>query len=554
VKTKESPLALSLRTGLMLAFIAAVSFAFWHPLQSEESIHIQHLSKLAAENTRTVIAGEMRSHLLAQVRLAQICGFEENLTKREWKSYAKLFVAHHPGYLALQLVDSNDRVRLSFGQGEDGSGSDALLAAHGALRPALQESRRQRDVILTPAFVLRNGGTGHGVVAPIYTRDQLTGFMIAVFDDQKALEDMLADQAERGYAISVVEGNEQVYMMPDSNPQNKERWQEEAELSLPGTTWNIRVWPKSNLLGMVRSKLPQLALVTGALIGLLLMVALDCSRTGYVKRRELRRTRDQLEIRVRDRTAELKALHVKLEAEVFDRKLSEEEFFARLLRVRDEEQRRIARELHDGTTQTLAALAIDLERLREVIALGDSPRAQRLLSQSSDLTEEAIADLRTVSYLLHPPILDALGLEAVIPSYVAGFSRRSGINVNFNVQPELGRLPQEVKRTVFRILQEALTNIHRHSESSTAEIVVWRDENQVVLQIVDHGRGIPIGILDSGMNPSAFIGIGIAGMRERVWQLNGCLDIESTDHGTSIKVTLPLETSESPRTVGIVGT
>src|SRR5467141_147501 len=96
LKTKESPLALSLRTGLMLAFIAAVSFAFWHTLQSEESIHIQHLSKLAAENTRTVIAGEMRSHLLAQVRLAQICGFEENLTKREWKSYAKLFVAHHP--------------------------------------------------------------------------------------------------------------------------------------------------------------------------------------------------------------------------------------------------------------------------------------------------------------------------------------------------------------------------------------------------------------------------------------------------------------------------
>ena len=138
--------------------------------------------------------------------------------------------------------------------------------------------------------------------------------------------------------------------------------------------------------------------------------------------------------------------------------------------------------------------------------------------------------------------------------YVAGFSSRSGINVRLNVQPELGRLPQEVELALFRIFQEALTNIHRHSESSTAEIVLSRDENQVVLQITDHGRGIPVGILESGMNPPGFIGIGIAGMRERVWQLKGCLDIQSADHGTSIKATLPVEISESPRTVGVVGT
>ena len=305
---------------------------------------------------------------------------------------------------------------------------------------------------------------------------------------------------------------------------------------------------------MVRSKLPQLALAKGAMIGLLLVLALDFTRTGYVKCQVLRRTRDQLEIRVRDRTAELKALHEKLEAEVFDRKQSEEEFFARLLRVRVEEQRRIARELHDSTTQTLAALAIDLERLRKVVARGDSPKAQKLLSQCCDLTEEATAELRTISYLLHPPILDGLGLEGVLPRYVAGFSSRSGINVKLNLQPELGRLPQEVELTLFRIFQEALTNIHRHSESSTAEIVLSRDENQVVLQITDHGRGIPVGILELGMNPPAFIGIGIAGMRERVWQLKGCLDIQSADHGTSIKATLPVETSESPTTVGIVGT
>ncbi len=550
---KKSPVKLLLRTGLMLAIIGAISFAFWFPLRIAEHAHIRRLVKLETHNARTVIADEMRSHLLAQVRLAQVCSLEENLSKKEWESYARLFIAHHPGYLALQFLDVDDRVRLSFNQSQESSALAPLLAAGGSLKTALQESGPKRDVILTPAFALGDGSTGHAAVAPIYDGDRLSEIMIAVFDDQKVLEDILASQADQGYGISVVEGNREVYRIVDANSENQQ-WQEDDELRLPGPTWNVRVWPKANLLGTLQSKLPQLALATGSLIGLLLVVGFDFAQTRHVKARELRRTGDQLAMRVQERTTEVNTLREKFEAVVGVLKRSQEDLSGKLLQLRDEEQRRIARELHDGTTQLLAALAIDLEKLREVVARGDNLKAQKLLAQSCELTEQATSELRTITYLLHPPILDDLGLKGVLPWYVAGFSSRSGIRVDLDLQPDLGRLPQEVELTLFRILQEALTNIHRHSGSSAAEIAVTQAESQVTLQITDYGCGIPTEIVESGLNQQAFLGIGIAGMRERVRQLEGCLDIESTDRGTSIKVTLPIKTSRSPTLKAIAAT
>jgi len=302
------------------------------------------------------------------------------------------------------------------------------------------------------------------------------------------------------------------------------------------------------------SKLQGLSLFSGSLIGLLLVVALNLARTGHAKSRVLRLIRERLKIRVRELTAELRELHQQFQTEISIFEQTQREFSGQLLRLRDEEQRRIARELHDGTTQMIAALAIDLERIREVVARGNSLKAQELLVESRELAEQASAELRTISYLRHPPMLDNLGLEGVLPVYVTGFSSRSGISVNLSIQPELGRLPAELELTLFRVLQEALANIHRHSRSSTAEIALCRAENQVTLQISDQGRGIPAKILESLMNRQAFIGIGIAGMRERVRQLEGSLDIESDNHGTSIKVTLPIKTNSSPKMKAIAAT
>jgi signal transduction histidine kinase len=209
--------------------------------------------------------------------------------------------------------------------------------------------------------------------------------------------------------------------------------------------------------------------------------------------------------------------------------------------LRDEEQRRIARELHDSTVQLLGALAIDIEKVQRLVPHGDSAKAQMLLAQSSELVERATAELRTLSHLLHPPILDDLGLEAVLPWYAAGFSERSGIQVEVEVQADIGRLPRELELTLFRIVQEALTNIHKHSGSPTARLAVSADAHQVTLQVHDRGCGIPAGVFQPGTHSRAVVGVGLAGMRERVRQLGGRLEITSGGEGTSIRAILPTQ-------------
>jgi PAS domain S-box-containing protein len=259
---------------------------------------------------------------------------------------------------------------------------------------------------------------------------------------------------------------------------------------------------------------------------------------------ELRRAHDELESRVQERTAELQSTNKKLEVEVHERRQAEEslrELTGRLLQLRDEEQRRIARDLHDSTAQILGALAIDLERVQQLVPKGNSLKVRKLLAQCSELAERATSEIRTLSYLLHPPILDDLGLECVLPWYAAGFSSRSGIQANVDVQPNLGRFPQEVELTLFRIVQEALTNIHRHSGSPSADITVFRDANQVTLQIEDHGCGISPEILGPLAGARTLVGVGIPGMRERVRQFGGSLEIASGGNGTTIKTILPTD-------------
>lgn len=542
MKRRRSLSGLLLKAALVIVVAAAVSCAFWYPIQRAQRAHIHRLTRFAAQVVRTHIADAIRSQLLAQIQVAQVCGLEETLSQREWDSYASLFLAHHPGYLALLMTDNAYQVRLSF----SGAGAqpylDALYASAGPLEQTLREDPDNRDALLTNAIFLRNGTSGHGVVAPIGRGGNHRGFVIAVFDDQKLLDDALTDQDGQGYGLALFENDRELYRSPGDDPGTEKRWGEDEELALSAITWHVRVWPQASLVGEVEPRLPYFALLAGGAIGMLLATTLILASTAYVKSRELGRARDQLELRVQERTSQLESLNSTLQAEVRERTLAEQsvrDLSGRLLQLRDEEQRRIARELHDSTAQIVGALAINLERLLEVVASGNLAKARTLLAQSSDLAERATAELRTMSHLLHPPILDDLGLEGALPWYTRGFSSRSGVAVNLDMQPELGRLPREVELTFYRITQEALTNIYRHSGSPTADLAVSQANGEVTLLIADHGRGIPSEILASGHNSRAVVGIGIAGMRERVRQINGRLEIKTNGNGTCIKVVLP---------------
>jgi len=214
----------------------------------------------------------------------------------------------------------------------------------------------------------------------------------------------------------------------------------------------------------------------------------------------------------------------------------------RLMHAQDDERRRIAQMLHETAAQDLAALKMHLARLRRTAShLSDTDR--EALTESISLAEQAITEIRTLSYLLHPPFLDETGLLSALRWCAAGFAERSGITVDVELPDSFERLPLDTETALFRIVQESLTNIHRHAGSETARILLHRDPETLLLEIEDRGHGIPETLLRHIMNGGGIVGVGIAGMSERIEQLGGRLEIESSDHGvtgTTVRVRLPL--------------
>jgi PAS domain S-box-containing protein len=247
----------------------------------------------------------------------------------------------------------------------------------------------------------------------------------------------------------------------------------------------------------------------------------------------LRTANDDLEKKVTERTAAL-------EAEISERKRAEEslqELTGRLLRTQDEERRHMARELHDHAGQILSVLGMNLSALQNNVRQ-ENPRASRLAAESFQLAEDLSREIRTLSYLLHPPLLDESGLTSALQWYVDGFSQRSNIKVELDLAHELGRLPKELELVIFRVVQEGLTNVHRHSGSSSAKIQLKRAGGVVHCEISDAGKGI-----DPGRQREltmAKAGVGIRGMEERVRQFRGTFEIHSDPQGTKVRVTLPL--------------
>ena len=208
----------------------------------------------------------------------------------------------------------------------------------------------------------------------------------------------------------------------------------------------------------------------------------------------------------------------------------------RLLRLQDEERRRLARELHDSTAQSIAALALELA----VVSRSSlSPRARHALTEAERLADQSARELRTLSYLLHPPLLDEMGLASALRGYIDGFSKRSGIEVHLDMPEDIQRLPREVETTVFRIVQESLTNVHRHAASPTARVRLALEPEGIRLEVADQGRGMAPHETNGAPDLEHQLGVGIAGMKERVRQLGGQLELDSTDTGVTVRAILP---------------
>jgi signal transduction histidine kinase len=242
-----------------------------------------------------------------------------------------------------------------------------------------------------------------------------------------------------------------------------------------------------------------------------------------------KQARNELESRVEERTLQLQRAHETL------RVLS-----GRLIKAQDDERRRVARELHDSAGQYLSAIQMNLSAIaREFTGKSESLRAR--LDDSIELVDRCTSEIRTLSYLLHPPLLDELGLTSALSWYVEGFSKRSGIEVTFDAPGEAARYSPELETAVFRIVQQSLANIHRHSGSKVARIRMINCADHLAIEISDEGCGFAPEILSKFRQSGQLPGVGVSGMRERINSLRGTLDIVSDGSGTTVSVKLPVQ-------------
>jgi PAS domain S-box-containing protein len=238
--------------------------------------------------------------------------------------------------------------------------------------------------------------------------------------------------------------------------------------------------------------------------------------------------------------------------DIHDQKTAEEkarraDVSFQLMKIQDEERRHIARELHDTAGQTLTVLGLHLAELVQ-LAGQSAPELAREAKQIEDAVQQLHREIRTASYLLHPPLLDEAGLNSAIGWYVEGLLERSGLDVHLDISPEVGRLPRDMELVIFRLVQECLTNIHRHSGSKTASIGISRKSEQVTLDIRDQGRGMsPERLAEIHAGRS---GVGTRGMRERLLQFEGTVNFESSTSGTRVFATIPIPKAGSPEEQG----
>ncbi len=251
----------------------------------------------------------------------------------------------------------------------------------------------------------------------------------------------------------------------------------------------------------------------------------------------------------KSRQEELAKINDILKAEIAERERVESalrQLSGRLLSLQDEERRRIARDLHDSTAQTLSALALNLASIQSQKDMQGDPRTLELLARSLALAERASEEIRNLSHLLHPPLLDQVGLIAAIEWHSMRVREASGIEINLDLPVDLKRLPEDIEIALFRILQESLENVRRHSGSPAARVSLIRHEEEIVLEVKDQGHGASPGVLTNAGQNVARVGVGVAGMRERLRQLGGRLEIESGHLGTTVRAIIPVREAGHP--------
>ena len=510
---------------LVVAIVSVTAtLVVWRALRKQEHVQVERVVKLATYSIEADMVADMDIRIRDLADLARLWQIRDQPSKQEFETRATLYISHVPGCVAIGWISPENALKWVVPVDGDIYLRQLLAISSESVRNKLQSTLQTRSPLVTPTIVLLQDERVVPVWVPVFAGDQFEGFIVGVFRVHPLLDDITSDHSDLGYEVVVTEARRPIYILSNAIPENE--WAQEAKIELPGTEWRLRIWPGAKVFP------DTLPLSRVVLLGGLIM-SLQLSLTAFLGLRE------------RNTAKRIDAVNRELTAENAERRRAEESLHrlsGRLLSLQDEERRRIARELHDSTAQLLYGLTIKLKLLSESLVSSPSQETQAL-SESMQMADQCVRDIRTISYLLHPPSLDELGLAPALRSLAKGFTERSGIKVDLSLPEDLGRLPRDVETALFRIVQEGLSNVHRHSGSKTARIKVFNAGGEIVLVISDDGKGFPPEILVT----SAGLGVGIAGMRERARQLGGRLEIHSSSVGTEVMAILPSQYEKTIR-------
>jgi signal transduction histidine kinase len=517
----------SLRLPLLVAVVTvAATLVLWHALRGQERAQTERVVKLATYSIRADMIADMNIRILGLVRLAMLWEIWEKPRENEFRLHTSLYISHEPGCVAVGWVTPDLDIKWEVPVDGDVAIRRVTLSAQGEQRHLLNSSLQTHEAIVGHSVQVSQEERFLPVWVPIFEKNSFQGYIVGVFRVHTLLDDITSDHADLGYEVVVVEGQDPIYYLSSAIPKNN--WAQETTVPLPGAKWGLQIWPSTKALPDTYP-LSQVVLLGG------IFVALQLTLTVYLAQK------------ARLTARHVEAANQELVKENAERRRTEEsmhQLSGRLLQVQDEERRHIARELHDSTAQTMYGVTIKLRLISESESARD-PKSDQLLRESRQLAEQCLSEMRTMAYLLHPPSLDELGLVPACRSLVKGFTERSGILVDLKAPANLDRLPREMETALFRVMQESLSNIHRHSGSKTACIQLSQSDQEIRLEVSDQGRGLVREMLDREIDQTR-LGVGIAGMRERIRQLGGQLEIRSSSKGTIVIAVLPRHREAQP--------
>jgi signal transduction histidine kinase len=517
----------SLRLPLLVAVVTvAATLVLWHALRGQERAQTERVVKLATYSIRADMIADMNIRILGLVRLAKLWDIWEKPRENEFRLHTSLYISHEPGCVAVGWVTPDLDINWAVPVDGDVAIRQLTLATQGEQRHLLNSSLQTHEAMVGHSVQLSQEERYLPVWVPIFEKNSFQGYIVGVFRVHTLLDDITSDHADLGYEVVVVEGQNPIYYLSSAIPKNN--WAQETTVPLPGAKWGLQIWPSTKAMPDTYP-LSQVVLMGGVFVALQLTLTVYLAQKARLTARHVEAANQELMKENAERRRTEESMH---------------QLSARLLQVQDEERRHIARELHDSTAQTMYGVAIKLRLIAESESARD-PKSDQLLTESRQLAEQCLSEMRTMAYLLHPPSLDELGLVPACRSLVKGFTERSGILVDLKAPANLDRLPREMETALFRVMQESLSNIHRHSGSKTACIQLSQSDQEIRLEVSDQGRGLVREMLDREIDHTR-LGVGIAGMRERIRQLGGQLEIRSSSKGTIVIAVLPRRQEAQP--------